>query len=127
MYGTMGLDMGIGMGLGMGLELMSMGIIYSYITMIITLVIAAYVMSGVETAKSCIRVFSILQFFAVIIGFAVGFEACAMAVMSSIPLYIFMFVLWKFCDSKEHNLSAYQQITLNKAMYNHFVRDTNKE
>lgn len=92
--------MGLGMGIGMGLEVMSMGIMYSYITMIITLVIAAYLLSGVETAKSCIKVFSILQFLAVVIGFAIGFEVCAIAVISSIPLYIIMVVLWKFCKAK---------------------------
>ena len=96
MHGTMGL----GMGIGMGLDFLSIGIMYSYITMITTLVIAAYLMSGVDTAKSCIKVFSILQFLAVVLGFAIGFEACAIAVVSSIPLYIFMFVLWRFCKAK---------------------------
>ena len=88
------------MGLGIGIEFMSLGLMYSYITMIITLVVAAYLMSGVKAAKSCIKVFSILQFFAIVIGFAIGFDACAVAVISSIPLYIFMFILWRFCKAK---------------------------
>lgn len=112
-----------------------LGIVFPYVTMVTTLVIAAYLLSGVKAAKGFIGVLSSLQFIAVVLAFSENFFIFSIVGTSSIVFYIFMLILWLLCRAKEKQLTqgtytelaAHKQATLNKAMYHYFVEETNKD
>lgn len=99
---------------------------------ILCFIIAAYLLAGIKTAKRCIKFFSALQILPIILGIAIafkdvlGFELTIISFLISIPFYIFMFILWRFCKKNEqgspYRLSRTQRNTLDKAMYDYFVK-----
>lgn len=105
-----------------------LSVVITYISFIFILcfIIAAYLLTGIKTAKTCIKVFVVLQTLLTCFFVVIDMKLAGIVLLSSVPFYIFMFILWRFCKKNEQDnpnrLSQYQRNTLNKTMYDYFVK-----
>lgn len=103
-------------------------VVVTYVSFIFILcfVMAAYLLAGLKTAKTCIKVFVFLQTLLTCLFAIIDMKMAAIVLLSSIPFYIFMYILWRFCkkngQDNPNRLPQYQRNTLDKAMYDYFVK-----
>lgn len=103
-------------------------VVVTYVSFIFILcfVMAAYLLAGLKTAKTCIKVFVVLQTLLTCLFAIIDMKMAAIVLLSSIPFYIFMFILWKFCkkngQDNPNRLPQSQRNTLDKVMYDYFVK-----
>lgn len=106
--------------------LLSVAITYISFIFILCFVIAAYLLAGIKTAKTCIKVFVVLQTLLACLFAIIDMKLAGIVLLSSIPFYIFMYILWRFCkkngQDNPNRLPQYQRNTLDKAMYDYFVK-----
>lgn len=109
---------------------LTVAITYANFTFILCFVIAAYLLAGLKTAKTCIKVFTGLQTLLTCLFAIIDMKMAAVVLLSSIPFYVFMYILWRFCKKNGQDnpcrLPQSQRNTLDKAMYDYFVKG-NKE
>lgn len=103
-------------------------VVITYVNFIFILcfVIAAYLLAGLKTAKTCIKVFVVLQTLLACLFAIIDIKLAGIVLLSSIPFYVFMYILWRFCkkngQDNPNRLPQYQRNTLDKAMYDYFVK-----
>lgn len=103
-------------------------VVITYVNFIFILcfVIAAYLLAGIKTAKTCIKVFVVLPTLLTCLFVIIDIKLAGIVLLSSIPFYIFMYILWRFCkkngQDNPNRLPQYQRNTLEKAMYDYFVK-----
>lgn len=103
-------------------------VVITYVNFIFILcfVIAAYLLAGIKTAKTCIKVFVVLQTLLTCLFAIIDIKLAGIVLLSSIPFYVFMYILWRFCkkngQDNPNRLPQYQRNTLDKAMYDYFVK-----
>lgn len=106
--------------------LLTVVITYINFIFILCFVIAAYLLAGLKTAKTCIKVFVGLQTLLTCLFAIIDMKMAAVVLLSSIPFYVFMYILWRFCkkngQDNPNRLPQYQRNTLDKAMYDYFVK-----
>lgn len=102
-------------------------ITYVNFVFILCFVIAAYLLAGIKTAKTCIKVFVVLPTLFTCLFVIIDMKLAGIMLLSSIPFYVFMYILWRFCkkngQDNPNRLPQYQRNTLDKAMYDYFVKD----
>ena len=103
-------------------------VVVTYVSFIFILcfVMAAYLLAGIKTAKTCIKVFVVLQTLLTCFFVVIDMKLAGIVLLSSVPFYIFMYILWRFCkkngQDNPNRLPQYQRNTLDKAMYDYFVK-----
>ena len=105
---------------------LSVAITYISFIFILCFIIAAYQLAGIKTAKTCIKVFVVLQTLLTCLFVIIDMKLAGIVLLSSVPFYVFMYILWSFCNKNVHDnpnrLSQYQRNTLDKVMYDYFVK-----
>ena len=105
---------------------LSVVITYVNFIFILCFVIAAYLLAGLKPAKTCITVFVVLQTLLTCLFAIIDIKLAGIVLLSSIPFYVFMYILWRFCkkngQDNQNRLPQDQRNTLDKAMYDYFVK-----